>query len=43
MERLHINEAYLNNKSESLKKTRVGGREKQRQLGTDEANTVEKN
>ena len=28
-------------KSKSLKK-RVGGREKQRQLGTDEANTVAK-
>ena len=29
-------------KSESLKKTREGRREKQRQLGMDEMNTVEK-
>ena len=42
MERLHINEGYLNNKSESLKKTRVGGREIKGNLETDETNTVKK-
>jgi len=42
MERLHINEGYLNNKSESLKKTRVGGREIKGNLETDETNTVRK-
>ena len=38
----HELNGYPMNKSGSSKKTREGGREKQRQLGMDETNTVEK-